>query len=245
MSAAIKIAGLGVRLGEKQVLSELDLEIPFGQTTVLIGPSGCGKTTLLRALAGWVPVEHGVIEPQLEMADIGVLFQDYHLLPWHTVEKNMRLALGAGAGGIFGSASTEARELVGSIAEQLEIADLLPYYPHQISGGQRQRVALGQLLVKRPKWLLLDEPTSALDAFTKEMIQDLLVEVQQHFGVSLIMVTHSIEEAAFLGQHVAVMKAGRVVEQLANPLAGTAGYRREAAYFEQQLLLRRALGGVG
>ena len=138
----------------------------------------------------------------------------------------------------------EKRDLIRSIAEQLGIASLLADYPHQISGGQRQRVALGQLLAKRPKWLLLDEPTSALDAFTKEKIQDLLIQVQQHFNVTLVVVTHSIEEAAFLGQHVAVMKEGRVVEQLANPQAGTAGYRSESNYFEQQLLLRRALGGI-
>ena len=239
MSAAIKICELDVSFGSQKILDRLDLVIPEGETTVLIGPSGCGKTTLLRTLAGWIPLGSGSIEPRLEMADVGMLFQDYHLLPWHTVEKNLMLGMAASS-----RPRDEKRDLIRSIAEQLGIASLLADYPHQISGGQRQRVALGQLLAKRPKWLLLDEPTSALDAFTKEKIQDLLIQVQQHFNVTLVVVTHSIEEAAFLGQHVAVMKKGRVVEQLANPQAGTTGYRSESNYFEQQLLLRRALGGI-
>lgn len=236
----IKLESLNVVRGGQLVLRDLSLELAAEEITVLIGPSGCGKTTLLSALAGWVTVESGRVVPRLAMSEVGVLFQDYQLFPWHTVEKNLRLACGSAGVG----SRAEREELVSEIAGLLGVSELLGQYPHELSGGQRQRVALGQLLAKRPKWLLLDEPTSALDAFTKEKIQDLLVRVQREFQVSLVVVSHSIEEAAFLGRQVVVMRDGCVVDQIENLSSGSTGYRQERAFFEQQLRLRRALEGT-
>lgn len=234
----IKADSLRLVSGSTVILDDVTVEIKRHQTTVIIGPSGCGKSSLLRVLAGWQPLTSGSLEPNLTSSEVGLLFQNYQLFPWHTVEKNLRLALQA-----LKLTRKEQSERVKELAQTLELQSLLQKYPHQISGGQQQRVALGQLLAKEASYLFLDEPTSALDAFTKEKIQDLLVSLQKKHHLTIVWVTHSIEEAAFLGQNVWVMEEASVIKSLQNPLAASENYRQQAHYFEQQLLLRQLLGG--
>lgn len=238
MLAKIKADSLTLVNGTRTILEGLTFELTPQQTTVIIGPSGCGKSTLLHVLAGWQKLTSGSIEPALESREVGVLFQDYQLFPWHTVEKNLMLALT----GLTLKKQAKA-ERIREIAETLEITSILKQYPHQISGGQQQRVALGQLLAKKANYLLLDEPTSALDAFTKERIQDVLLTMQAQHDLTIVMVTHSIEEAAYLGQEVLVMGKASLIETLKNPLVGSQNYRQNPHFFEQQLKLRALLGG--
>ncbi len=238
MLAKIKADSLTLVNGTRTILEGLTFELTPQQTTVIIGPSGCGKSTLLHVLAGWQKLTSGSIEPALESREVGVLFQDYQLFPWHTVEKNLMLALT----GLTLNKQAKA-ERIREIAETLEITSILKQYPHQISGGQQQRVALGQLLAKKANYLLLDEPTSALDAFTKERIQDVLLTMQAQHDLTIVMVTHSIEEAAYLGQEVLVMGKASLIETLKNPLVGSQNYRQNPHFFEQQLKLRALLGG--
>lgn len=238
MLAKIKGDSLKVVSGSRTILDEISFTLKPQQTTVIIGPSGCGKTTLLKVLAGWQELAAGRLTPDLDIREVGLLFQDYQLFPWHTVEKNLQLALTAVK---LTKAAKAAR--VEEIAEILEIQAILKQYPHQISGGQQQRVALGQLLAKEAKYLLLDEPTSALDAFTKEKIQDLLLKLQAAHNLTIVMVTHSIEEAAYLGQEVWVMQQAQLIETLENPLVGSQNYRQNSHFFDQQVKLRALLGG--
>lgn len=238
MLAKIKADSLTLVNGSTTILDALSFELSPQQTTVIIGPSGCGKSTLLHVLAGWQKLTSGSIEPALDIREVGILFQDYQLFPWHTVEKNLMLALT----GLTLDKQAKVQR-IREIAETLEITPILKQYPHQISGGQQQRVALGQLLAKKAKYLLLDEPTSALDAFTKEKIQDVLLTMQAQHELTIVMVTHSIEEAAYLGQEVLVMGKARIIETLGNPLIGSENYRQNPHFFEQQLKLRTLLGG--
>ncbi len=238
MLVKIKADALQLVNGSTVILDEVTFDITPQQTTVIIGPSGCGKSSLLQVLAGWQKLTSGSIEPALDSREVGLLFQDYQLFPWHTVEKNLLLALTA-----LKLTKQEQSQRVRQIAEMLEIQSILKQYPHQISGGQQQRVALGQLLAKEAKYLLLDEPTSALDAFTKERIQDVLLKMQAQHELTIVMVTHSIEEAAYLGQEVLVMGKAKLTAKLENPFVGSGNYRQNAHFFEQQLKLRSVLGG--
>lgn len=239
MLAKIKAESLKLSIGSQVILDDISFEIQPQQITVLLGPSGCGKTSLLHVLAGWQQLTAGSVQPVLNSQELGLLFQDEQLFPWHTVEKNLQLALTG-----LKLSKAQGKERVENIAQTLEIDGLLKHYPHQISGGQKQRVALGQLLAKEANCLLLDEPTSALDAFTKERIQDVLLRMQERHGLTIVMVTHSIEEAAYLGQEVLVMEKAKLIKKLKNPLAGSENYRQSAHFFEQQLKLRALLGGT-
>lgn len=238
MSVEISVSDLQVVAGAKIILNDLNFALKQQKITVVIGPSGSGKSTLLHALAGWQVLSNGSIEPSLSMEEVGMLFQDYQLFPWHTVTKNFLLAQ---AGLKLSKAEKHQRAI--TIAEHLEVSDLLRHYPHQLSGGQQQRVALGQLLLKNARYLLLDEPTSALDAFTKERIQDVLLQLQRQHQVTIIMVTHSIEEAAYLGHEVLVLHEGQLLAQLSNSQVGSLNYRQSPHFFEQQVKLRQLLGG--
>lgn len=238
MSVEINVSDLQVVAGSKIILKDLNFSLKQQKITVVIGPSGSGKSTLLHTLAGWQVLSNGNIEPLLSMEEVGMLFQDYQLFPWHTVTKNFLLAQAG-----LKLTKAEKYQRAANIARQLEVSDLLRYYPHQLSGGQQQRVALGQLLLKNARYLLLDEPTSALDAFTKERIQDVLLKLQSQHQVTIVMVTHSIEEAAYLGYEVLVLHEGQLLAQLTNSQVGSPNYRQSPHFFEQQVKLRQLLGG--
>jgi NitT/TauT family transport system ATP-binding protein len=219
-SLAIRSRQLGVRYftdgGGVTALQGLDLSVAPGELLTVLGPSGSGKSTLLRLVADLLAPTGGSIEvldasPQAarQRRDIGFVFQDPALLPWRTVLQNVELPLQVG-GGAARLGQREPRELLALVG----LADRAGAYPHQLSGGQRQRVSIARALVSGPRILLMDEPFGALDEVTRERLNEELLRIWRQTGVTIVLVTHSIQEAAFLGQRVLVLTAapGRVRE---------------------------------
>jgi NitT/TauT family transport system ATP-binding protein len=199
----------------------LRLAIDEGAFVALVGPSGCGKTSLLSALAGLVPLAGGeilihgrpVTGPGIDRA---LVFQDYALLPWRTVRDNvsfgLTLAARRASAGDVDRRVTAALQLVG-------LAEFAHRYPYQLSGGMKQRVGIARALVVEPDILLMDEPFAAVDAITREVMQGELLRILQARRMTVVFVTHSIDEALLLGDAVAVMSArpGRIREVLPVP----------------------------
>ncbi|GAA0806115.1 ABC transporter ATP-binding protein [Spirilliplanes yamanashiensis] len=200
-----------------EAVKGMDLKIRPGELIALLGPSGCGKTTTLRMIAGLETVTAGNIKIGDRVVqdlppgkrDIGVGFESYALYPPLSVREN--LAYGLKARGVKG-----AREMVGRIAERLEMTELLELRPASLSSGQKQRVALARALIRNPRVLLLDEPLSHLDAAQRQRVRRELKVLQREFGYTTIVVTHDQLEALSLADRMAVMNAG-VVEQFGTP----------------------------
>ncbi|TDA70400.1 MAG: ABC transporter ATP-binding protein [Clostridia bacterium] len=229
--------------GPVAAVGRVSLEVAAGERLVFIGPSGCGKTTMIYLMAGLLAPTAGVIElggrrvagPDPRLA---LILQDYGLLPWKTVSQNAALGLAVRRMG-----RQEQREIVRPLLAELGLAGLEDRYPAQLSGGQRQRVALARALALRPAYLLMDEPLSALDALTREHLQELLLEVWRERQVTVVMVTHSIEEAVYLGRRLVVLspRPARVQAVVENPGAGSPGYRASAEFHRQCGRLRELL----
>lgn len=238
------------------VFDRFSWKVEVGEAWAVIGPSGCGKTTLLYLLAGLRMPTSGSIriagEPLIRpRPTTGLILQDYGLLPWATVCENA--ALGLRLREFYGPDGRHAptNEVVGIIAERvsfwlerLGIESVANKYLSQISGGQRQRAAIARTLVLRPDLLLMDEPFASLDAPTREDLQNLTVELRAEQKLTTIIVTHNIEDAAFLGERILVLarpphREPVVVE---NPVAGQADYRAQAAFLDKCNELRRLLG---
>ncbi|MFW0787171.1 ABC transporter ATP-binding protein [Gordonia sp. CPCC 206044] len=209
-----------VKTDELTVLSDFELAIPEGEFLALLGPSGCGKSTFLNILAGLETLSDGEVlvgdEPLTGVnRDIGVVFQGYALLPWRSVLANVETGLE-----IRGVRKAQRRAIATELLEKVGLGGFLHSYPHQLSGGMRQRVAIVRALAYDPSILVMDEPFAALDANTRELLQ---LELLRIWGLSqqdgakrktVLFVTHSIDEAVFLADRVAVMTArpGRVKE---------------------------------
>jgi NitT/TauT family transport system ATP-binding protein len=217
---AISARDIGVRFFTERrdvtALLHLDLDVPQGEFLTLLGPSGCGKSTFLRVVADLQPPSKGKIDV-LSVApaaargnrDIGFVFQDAALLPWRTALQNVELPLQVGGG-----AGRKGRRNALELLDLVGLKDRAGAYPHELSGGQRQRVSIARALVCDPKILLMDEPFGALDEITRDRLNEEIREVWKETGVTILFVTHSIHEAAFLGQRVLMMAAnpGRVRE---------------------------------
>jgi sulfonate transport system ATP-binding protein len=192
--------------GSLQVLQDIDLQLPAGEFVSIVGASGCGKSTLLRLVLGLDTAYDGAITlggeaitgPGLER---GIVFQDHRLFPWLTVEQNIAVGLR--------NATFNAQQKRNLIAEHVALVGLEGFeksFPHQISGGMAQRVAIARGLVNRPRVLLLDEPFGALDALTRARLQGELQRIWQKERITMLLVTHDVEEAVFLGDRVVVMQ---------------------------------------
>jgi ABC-type nitrate/sulfonate/bicarbonate transport system ATPase subunit len=184
------------------VFENLDLAVEDGELFVLLGPSGCGKSTLLRVIAGLEPLDEGVVDlaPGEHRRDVGIVFQQPLLLPWLTVTQNVAL-------GLEYAANREACRpgiVAGTLAD-FGLADLAGAYPDELSGGQAQRVSLARTVVTQPRVILLDEPFGALDPLTRLSLQQWLIEIQQRLGLTVVMVTHDVDEAVRIGHRVALM----------------------------------------
>jgi len=191
---------------KKTIFEGLSLNVAAGTRLSVIGPSGSGKTTFLYIVSGLKRPERGEVlfngEPIREpRREIAIILQHYGLLPWKTVFENASLGLK-----IRGFSGQAVSGVVFPILKALEIGHLLDRYPKQISGGEKQRVAIARALAMSPSLLLLDEPFSSLDALNREYLQNLILSVCQQRALTLIHVTHSFEEAVFLGERVLVMK---------------------------------------
>ncbi|HEY8392383.1 MAG TPA: ABC transporter ATP-binding protein [Capillibacterium sp.] len=205
-------------------LEQIDLTVQNGEFINIIGPSGCGKSTLLRCIAGFEkPTAGRVLLNGQEINGPGVermmVFQSFdQLFPWYTVEENIMFALK-----VTGRAATRAerKAITGAYLEMVGLTGFADLYPHQLSGGMKQRVAIARALSVRPRILLMDEPFGSLDAMTRLTLQEELIRIWEETKVTILFVTHNIEEAIMLGDRIVVMDArpGRVKVVIVNQLA--------------------------
>lgn len=228
MSSRIELSNVGQtfwvrndddhQLREFVALEDLDLEVAAGEFLTVVGPSGCGKSTVLDLVAGLAKPSSGrltidgkpITGPGL---DRSVVFQQYTLLPWRTAAANIEFALEAKGGMSKKQRAERARDYLDLVG----LSEFASRYPHELSGGMKQRVAIARSLSYEPEVLLMDEPFGALDAQTRERLQEELLGIWRRTGVTVVFITHDIDEAVFLGQRVAVMSArpGRIEEVIA------------------------------
>ncbi|SFG64350.1 NitT/TauT family transport system ATP-binding protein [Desulfotomaculum arcticum] len=228
---------------EVPALKEVSFAIPRGSTCALIGPSGCGKSSLLYVLSGLMRPSGGSVmvdgetltAPRLSTA---LILQDYGLLPWKKVAENVGLGLE-----IRGIKREPRLDRVKRILQEVGLWELRNRYPSQLSGGQRQRVGIARALAQEPDLLLMDEPFSSLDALTRETLQEQLLHIWKNKRITIVMVTHSIEEAIYLGQQIIVLSGspGRLLEVVSNPGVGNADYRNTPEFHKLSTMLRSKL----
>lgn len=239
--------------GTTPVFKEFSWQVNQGEAWAVLGPSGCGKTTLLYLLAGLrfptageILIDGERIERPLPR--VGLILQDYGLLPWATVRQNAELGIEIrrfyGPDGKHAPIQPTITHTSKKWLERLGLDAIADKYPAQISGGQRQRTAIARTLTLEPDLLLMDEPFSSLDAPTREGLQDLILALQQEQNYTYIIVTHAIEEAAILGKKILLLSkppntAATIIE---NPSAGSADHRDSPAYQSICRELRARLG---
>jgi NitT/TauT family transport system ATP-binding protein len=232
MTTKIHVSRVGMTFGSAQqpngvftALADVDLEIQSSEILVLVGPSGCGKSTLLDLIAGLTTPTSGEILLDGHKItgpgpDRSIIFQQYALFPWRTAQSNVEFALEGTA-----MPRAERRRLARQFLALVGLSGAEDRYPHQLSGGMRQRVAIARSLSRNPEVLLMDEPFAAVDAQTREMLQDEILRIWKTTRKTILFITHSIDEAVYLGHRVAVMaaKPGRVIDIIDSPFAGHAG----------------------
>lgn len=189
-----------------KVIDGLNLEIHQGSITTILAPSGAGKTTLLRLIAGLESATEGKIlvnghEVREYNQGVGYIFQESSIFPWLTVEENIKFGLKLKANRNKNN-QPDTNKLIDRICTDLQIENFKTSYPNQLSGGQKQRVAIARSLVLRPKVLLFDEPFSSLDESTRQNLREQLLELHSFYKPTIIFITHSIEEALFLGDQI-------------------------------------------
>lgn len=226
---------------EAPALHKLNINIGTGDIYTFIGPSGCGKSTLLYVLSGIlkdytgsVLIDGRAIDPKTQR--IGLILQNYGLLPWKNVYNNAML------GTKIKGQPVEA-EYSHYIFAQLGIDALLDRYPKELSGGQQQRVAIARAFILKPDLLLMDEPFSALDAITREEMQELFLNIWKQHSVTTIFITHSVDEALYLGSKIVVLSPspGRILEVLDNPCFQMDNLRLKDEYYNMSMKLREIL----
>lgn len=228
---------------EVRALHDINLEIEKGKSYAVIGPSGCGKTSLVFLMAGLLKPTEGKILFHGEQLDnpyrgTALILQEYGLLPWKTVQENAALGLA-----LRKVPEAEVNRILEPVFEELDLTECLDRYPNQLSGGQKQRVALARALALQPEILFMDEPLSALDALTRENLQKLILKLIIKHKITCVLVTHSIEEAVYLGQEIIILSArpGHIRAILSNPAQGSEGYRRDLRFHEKCTEVRSLL----
>lgn len=199
------------RTKEKETIavSDVSMQINKGDFISLVGPSGCGKSTILKIIADLIPIEGGTIEignanRAIDRSrDIGMVFQQALLLKWRKIIDNVLLPAE-----ILGLPMKEARSRAGDLLEMVGLRGFEDVYPYELSGGMQQRAAIARSLVHDPEIVLMDEPFGALDALTREKMNAELHQIWRKSGKTVLFVTHSIQEAVFLGTHCAVLTSG-------------------------------------
>ncbi len=232
LGSAIELRGVGKRFPAGPVILDgVDLSVRPGEIVSLVGPSGCGKSTLLRLLAGLDREHTGTIAVggtaiAGPSRSVGFMFQEPRLLPWLTVAQNI-------AFGIAPERRADSAAIVRRLLDQVHLDGSAKLYPRQLSGGMQQRVALARALAAEPSVLLLDEPFSALDAFTRIHLQDLVLELWQRTGLTMVLVTHEVDEALYLSDRVVVFseRPARIAEVIDVKLARPRD-RRDPALLE-------------
>ena len=195
--------------GELKVVDNVSYSIANGDFVSIIGPSGCGKTTMMNLVAGFVNPSSGTVTLDGKTVtgpgpERGVIFQEYGVFPWLTVEQNIAFGLTLGANRV---AQEEIRSICARYMRLMGLSDFSQAYPKALSGGMRQRLAIARAYAVKPQFLLMDEPFGALDAQTRSHMQDLLLEVLQQEGKTVMLITHSVEEAIYLSSRIIVATA--------------------------------------
>lgn len=214
-ASALVLDEVRLGYGGRVVVDRLSLTVRPGEILVLTGPSGCGKSTVLRALAGLLPPDSGIIRADGEKVvttsrDRAMVFQDNALLPWRTVQSNIDLALKLG-----GVPRQGRRAAVQAWIDDVGLTGFEDYLPKSLSGGMRQRVQLARGLAGAPRAVMMDEPFGALDAQTRASMQRLLIETWRSHPTTVVFVTHDVDEALLLGDRVAVLgRAGQPLRAL-------------------------------
>ncbi len=241
--------------GRPPIFDRFNWSVAAGEAWAILGPSGYGKSTLLYLLAGLRKPTTGavLIEGQTitrPRPRTGLILQDFGLLPWATCEQNV--SLGLRVHGFYGPDGKHApgdqrpgdvRTRTDQWLTRLGLRAVRQHYPGQLSGGQRQRTAIARTLALNPDLLLMDEPFASLDAPTRENLQNLTLELRAEQGLTTLVVTHSIDEAAFLGQKI--LLCGPTLTVIENPGAGDLGYREQPAYAAMIQTLRGAMAMSG
>lgn len=223
-SGAVELRGVDVRFGTGQravhALGRIDLDIAPGELVSILGPSGCGKSTIVGAIAGLTPTTDGEIRVDAIPVtapgpDRGVVFQHHALFPWKTALENVEFGLK-----MRGVARAARRAAACELLERIGLGEFVSHYPHQLSGGMQQRVNLARVLVSRPRVLLMDEPFGSLDAQTRLHMQQMLLALWHELHMTVVFVTHDVDEAVFLSQRIVVLtrRPGRVKARLDVPL---------------------------
>lgn len=224
----------GVRL---PVLKDISFELGAEDSCAIIGPSGCGKTSLLFLLNGLLRPDSGAITIT-GAPRCGTILQNFGLFPWKTVVQNIALGL---------SLRREPANAVGKrvrgLLEEMELIGFENHFPGQLSGGMQQRVALARALAIEPEILYMDEPLSSLDALTRERLQNLILHIGLTKRITTVLVTHSIEEAVFLGRRIILLshRPGQIVRIFDNPDSGSKDFRTSESFFRQCSTLRATL----
>jgi len=237
----ISIQNLYFTYGSAAIFDDFSWQVQRAETWAVLGPSGCGKTTLLYLLAGLRQPKQGQVQINGEVQtrprpQTGLILQDFGLLPWATVRQNAELGLEIrafyGADGIHAPRNLPAAKSVEFWLERLGLGAVADKYPAQLSGGQRQRTAIARTLALQPDLLLMDEPFSALDAPTREDLQNLTLELCSEQNLTLVTITHAIEEAATLGRKILLLRHPPNREPLVfeNPSAGQSAHRNSTEY---------------
>jgi NitT/TauT family transport system ATP-binding protein len=216
-TGSVRLAGVSKVFGRGssavRALDQISLEVAPGEFTCLIGASGCGKSTLLSLVAGLEQPTTG--EVSVSGARVALMFQEPALFPWLTAAGNVELALRAG-----GAGRTERRQRAAELLEVVHLGEFGGKRPHELSGGMRQRVALARALAQDADVLLMDEPFGALDAMTRDLLHDELDRICAERQLTILFVTHNVQEAVRLGDRVVVLSSrpGRVIDEFAVPI---------------------------
>jgi NitT/TauT family transport system ATP-binding protein len=202
---AVCIRNLCKTFGGLTAIDNVSLEIARGEFFMIVGPSGCGKTTLLRILAGLDTADAGTIEidtPDSARPVNSMVFQGDSIFPWMTVWNNAAYGLR-----MRNAPNARIKEVVGHYLARTGLGKFADYYPHQLSGGMRQRVSIARAFANDPEILLMDEPFSALDAQNKLLLQEELLRIWEEHKKTVVFITHSVDEAVFLGDRIMIMTA--------------------------------------
>ena len=199
----LRVENVSLAYGDEPILEAIDLEVETGKFASLIGPSGSGKTSILRAVTQLMRPREGVIGLDVPLADVGFLFQDDALLPWRTVRQNVSLGLR-----IRDLTTQAANEKADRWLGLLGLEGYGDRFPRQLSGGQRKRVAIAQILALEPKLLLMDEPFASLDAIVRTRITQELLGWVERENITVLLVTHDLEEAIALSDVIYVLGQG-------------------------------------
>lgn len=240
----LTVSNICKEFDSKAVLKNISFHLDARETIVILGPSGCGKTTLLHLISGLEKTKTGRIlldnRPiSKPVPDVALILQNYGLLPWKTNLQNVALGLK-----IQGVSRKDRNARAQKILAELGLAGRENDYPCVMSGGEQQRVAIARAYASEPRLLLMDEPFSSLDAITRETLQDTLLTTWLETSVPYLLVTHSVEEAVFLGKRILILSGSpaSIHEIFDNPGFGDLAYRRTSEYYELIRSIRHKIG---